>query len=284
MTVDQPAADRLVVPRSYLYVPADRDDMLVKSTTLGADAVIADLEDAVLAAHKPTARDNVVAWLRQDETGIQKWVRVNAPPYLEEDLAAVVGLPSLAGIVVAKSDDADLLGQLPTHLPLQPLIESARALAALSAIASTAGVERLQLGEADLSADLGTSFDHADYVLGPVRLQIVVTSAAAGIEPPVGPVSTNFRDLEAFERSTVALAQLGFGSRAVIHPAQVEVVNRVFTPSPADVDAANNVLQLAVESSTGIFLDPDGRMVDEAVLRSARRVLGRARELKTSDD
>lgn len=265
-------------PRTYLYVPGDRPDMLGKATDRGADAVIADLEDAVPPDGKAKARDEVAAWLAEHgNDGPELWVRVNGQPAdLERDLAAIADSPGLAGIVVAKAEEPSQIADLPSHLRLQPLIESARALMAMPAIASVPGVELLQLGEADLSADLGSSFDHADEVLAPVRMQVVVTSAAAGIEPPVAPVSTNFRDLEVFERSTAALARQGFGARAVIHPAQVEVANRVFTPSQDQVDAARRLLATAATTEGGVFVDENGRMVDEAVLKSARRVLARA--------
>lgn len=266
-------------PRTYLYVPGDREDMLANPTQRGADAVIADLEDAVPVARKTAARRNISMWLEDQPTGTELWVRVNSDPAeLEDDIRAVADAPSLAGLVVAKVEDRQMLEELPSHLRLQPMIESARALLALADIASAPGVERLQLGEADLSADLGTPFEHADQILSPIRLQVVVTSVAARLESPVAPVSTNFRDLQAFERSTVDLRRLGFGARAVIHPAQVDVANRVFTPSAEKVEAAQRLLDAATESASGVFLDENGRMVDEAVLRSARRIVALAAE------
>lgn len=251
--------------------------MLSKATQRGADAVIADLEDAVPPAAKEAARRNVAAWLGGHGSAAEVWVRVNSDPTaLEEDLAAVAGAPGLTGLVVAKVEDPLVLAGIPERLRVQPMIESARALLALTEIATASGVERLQLGEADLSADLGISFEHADSVLPPIRLQVVVASAAARLEPAVAPVSTNFRDLTAFERSTTELRHLGFGARAVIHPAQAEVANRVFTPSEAEVEAARRMLEAATESDGGVFVDESGRMVDEAVLRSARRVVASA--------
>jgi citrate lyase subunit beta/citryl-CoA lyase len=273
------------LPRTYLYVPGDKPEMLAKSLDRGADAVIADLEDAVPAPAKAEAREVVASFVTENrDRDVEIWVRINGiPDLLEEDLAAIADLPGLAGVVVAKADSPELLAMVPPHLNIQPLIESARAVLALGEIASVPGVQRLQIGEADLSADLGASFGHADEVMGPVRMQVVVASAAAGLMAPVAPVTTNFRDLEAFERSTLQLRRQGYGARAVIHPAQVEVANRVFTPSDKEVAAARRLLETAAAGDTGVFLDENGRMVDEAVLRSARRLTALARAEKSDD-
>lgn len=273
------------LPRTYLYVPGDKPEMLAKSLDRGADAVIADLEDAVPAPAKAEAREVVASFVTENrDRDVEIWVRINGiPDLLEEDLAAIADLPGLAGVVVAKADSPELLAMVPPHLNIQPLIESARAVLALGEIASVPGVQRLQIGEADLSADLGASFGHADEVMGPVRMQVVVASAAAGLMAPVAPVTTNFRDLEAFERSTLQLRRQGYGARAVIHPAQVEVANRVFTPSDEEVAAARRLLETAAAGDTGVFLDENGRMVDEAVLRSARRLTALARAEKSDD-
>jgi citrate lyase subunit beta/citryl-CoA lyase len=93
-------------------------------------------------------------------------------------------------------------------------------------------------------------------------------------------VSTNFRDLERLRLSTRDLARLGFVGRACIHPAQVGVVNEVFTPTPDEVERARKLLarfEHAVSSDGGVVVDDEGRMVDEAVVRQARRLLARVR-------
>ena len=113
-----------------------------------------------------------------------------------------------------------------------------------------------------------------------MRSSVVLASAAAGIEPPVGPVSTNFRDLDALRHSTEALARLGYLGRACIHPAQAAVVNEVFTPSAEVVESARALIErydAAVAAGEGVFTDDSGRMVDLAVVRQARRALALAR-------
>jgi citrate lyase subunit beta/citryl-CoA lyase len=113
-----------------------------------------------------------------------------------------------------------------------------------------------------------------------VRVQVVLASAAAGLAPPIGPISTDFRDLDALQYSTDALRRVGFGSRWAIHPAQVPVINQAFTPTPEQLEAARRLVERydgAVDQGVGVCVDEDGNMVDEAVVRAARRILARAR-------
>ncbi|MBA8956891.1 hypothetical protein ACFQU9_14080 [Actinomadura namibiensis] len=108
------------------------------------------------------------------------------------------------------------------------------------------------------------------------RSQVVLASAAARVRPPIAPVSTDFRDLEALRTSTLALRRLGFRGRACIHPAQLPVVNEVFTPSPQEIARARDLVarhDAAMAEGSGVCLDERGRLVDEAVVRSARRLL-----------
>ncbi len=113
------------------------------------------------------------------------------------------------------------------------------------------------------------------------RSSLVVASAAADLDPPTAPVSTDFRDLESLRDDTVALRRLGFGARSAIHPAQLDVINEVFTPTTAELERARELVALFEESlahGDGVCTGPDGRMVDEAVVRSARRTLARSRD------
>jgi citrate lyase subunit beta/citryl-CoA lyase len=169
-------------------------------------------------------------------------------------------------------------GLSPGHWPLIPLIESAIGITRLSSIVTAPRVIQLQVGEVDLAADLGLAGD-VDLHLGPVRSRILVESIAAGIAAPIGPVSTEFRDLEAFRNSTKTVIEQGFIGRACIHPDQVAIVNTMCTPDRAEVLEAQDLLdriQAAVRKGSGIALDAKGRMIDEASARSARRTIALA--------
>ena len=281
------------LPRSYLYVPADQPDRLAKAAGRGADALIADLEDAVAPSAKAAARATVRDWLSaraQEPTAPPAWLRVNAEQ-ADLDIAQAVGR-GLAGVVVPKAEPA-LLGEVDALLTarerelglphgtfgIQPLIETAAGLLTAAAVAAAPRVVRLGMGEVDLAAELGLRPGADGHELAALRLQVVVASAAAGIAAPVAPVSPDFRDLAALRDSTQALFRLGFRARTAIHPAQVPVINEVFTPAPAEVRRARRLVAAfhqSEQTGLGVLLDDRGRMVDLAVVRSARDTLARA--------
>jgi citrate lyase subunit beta/citryl-CoA lyase len=283
-----------VSARSHLYVPGDRPDVLAKALGRGADALIVDLEDAVAVSAKDSARAAVAEWLAglpaAADNPVEVWVRVNPGQAALVDVEAVA-VPALAGICLAKAEVAaevaavaGLLDRLEAErsiaagsIGIAPLLESAAAVLRAAEIAQAPRVRRLQVGEADLKADTGIEPGDDERELLWVRSQVVLASAAAGIDPPVGPVSTNFRDLDALRASTEAVRRLGYRGRACIHPAQIAVVHEVFTPSPEQIGAAQALIaayDAAVAAGSGVLLGPDGRMVDEAVVRQARRLVG----------
>lgn len=234
-----------MIARSYLYVPGDSGDRLERAPTRGTDVVIADLEDAVAAARKAVAVEAVAAWLARRDGGVQRWVRVNAGERGLDDLRAVFG-PGLDGIVIPKvASPADVQQVLDTlgaldrergvadRVAVMPLIETARGLRDVDAIAEHPGVGVLQLGELDLAADLGLAPAPDDSELLYARSRVVTASAAAGLQPPVAPVSPDFADLDGFRAGTERLRRLGFVGRAVIHPAQVPVGSLPSLGNPA---------------------------------------------------
>jgi citrate lyase subunit beta/citryl-CoA lyase len=282
-----------VLPRSYLYVPGDSPEKLAKALGRGADAVIADLEDAVAPGRKAVARQTVRSWLASlddpDEVGTEIWVRVNSGVSVEADLTAVFS-SALTGFCLPKvsgPEDVEAVHELlrglelkvpPASHPLvlQPLLETASAVLAAERIARAERVRCMQLGEHDLGAEVGIERSGDDIEFLFARSQLVFASAATGIGPPVGPVSVDFSDLARFRASTLRLKRLGFRSRACIHPAQVKVANEVFTPSTMEVERARLMVETfddAVNRGSGVVRDEKGAMVDEAVVRAARRLL-----------
>lgn len=271
--------------RTYLYAPGDRPERMSNATGLGVDAVILDLEDGVAPRSKELARIEVARFLKaagatSSATSSALLVRVNSTDLRAdvEALRSVLGLVDaiyLAKATTARLDELDaLLGSAGT--PVVGLIESARGLLDAPMIAAHPRVRTLAIGEADLTAELAIRPSADDRELLSLRAQVVVASAAAGIDPPTGPVSTEFRDLGAFRVSTEALARQGFGARSCIHPDQVAVVAAVFTPSETELEAARALVTSfddALTRGEGVLVGPDGRMVDEAVVRHARRLL-----------
>jgi len=280
--------------RSFLFVPGDRPDMLARAGGRDADAVIADLEDAVAPSGKVAARQIVAAWLdKLVEPSFEPWVRVNSTPELLESDVASSFRPHLSGIMVPKVRSveelvavSDQLGRLESAsgrrlgaVRLLPIVETAAGLLAVNALARAPRVCQLMIGEFDLAAELGLDPAFED-ALVPLRMQVVVASAAAGIAQPLGPVSADYRDLDSLADQTRRLARLGFGSRPAIHPAQVEVFNSVLTPSADEVERARRLVaryEAGLAEGRGAVTDEDGHMLDEAVVKVARRVLDAAR-------
>ena len=277
--------------RSFLYVPGDRPDRIDGATGRGADALILDLEDAVPVARKELARQTVARWLGEQRPGTAElWVRIN-PGSAAADIA-VCATAGVTGLVAPKAE-AGLLAEVDELLAAREamlglprrqfavlaLIETAAGLLSAPEVAAAGRVVRVGLGEVDLAAELGLAPSESRAELTPLRLQVVVASAAAGIAAPVGPTSTDFRDLDALRTSTGALFRLGFRGRTAIHPAQVPVINDVFSPGAEEVEAARRLVAAyedAERRGTGVITDDHGRMVDVAVVRSARDVLARA--------
>ncbi|SDE10938.1 HpcH/HpaI aldolase/citrate lyase family protein [Nocardioides lianchengensis] len=269
-----------MLPRSFLYVPADRPDLFDKAAAGPADAIVLDLEDAVPAAGKTAARDAVRRWLPSSPaTGAEVWARIS-PLALDDDLAAVYH-PRLAGLLLAGCTPEVLdrvAATTPADLRLVGLVESAAALVALPTMAAHPRLTAFGVGEVDLLGDLRVArTPRTDAVVAQLRTLVVVHSAAAGLEPPVAPTSTDFRDLDAFAESTRLALDLGFRSRTAIHPGQVPVIHDALTPSAEEVAAARDLVRRFDEADGGGTVDASGRFVDAAVVRGARETLSRAR-------
>jgi citrate lyase subunit beta / citryl-CoA lyase len=269
--------------RSFLYVPGDRADRVIKARDAGADAVLIDLEDSVALSAKATARQVAAASLRtRADGGPEVWVRINPGEIGRLDAAALAAdVSHLGGMVVAKCDDVawldEIASMIPAPVPLSPLIESALGLRRLDAMCAHPRVTQCHLGEIDLLADLGAHADTGSELLGHARAELLFASAAAKILPPIGGVYTAFRDLEGCAADSARLAQLGFAGRPALHPSQVAVINAAFRPSADELATAAALVDSydeALAGGRGVLTDEQGRMVDEAVVRRARQLLG----------
>ena len=279
-TSASPRGGALLSARSYLYVPGDRPDRLEKAVERAGDAIIADLEDAVALPAKDVALREVVGWLAAaDPTRRELWVRVNVGARGLEEIAALRELPALRGVLLPKAtleSVRTVTAALGTGGCVAALVETARGLVEAAQLAAVPGVSHLGIGEADLTAELGVTPSADGRELLPLRMQIVVASAAAALPAPTGPVYLQVRDLEGLQASTQALRASGFGSRSAVHPDQVPVIEDVFTPTDAELATAREVVaayDAALVAGTAVGVDAGGGFVDEAVVRAARRTV-----------
>lgn len=271
--------------RSWLFTPGTRPDRFAKAAEAGADVLIIDLEDAVAPAAKPEARAHALAFLTTAGGGrgggAATALRINAPrtPAGFADLAALLETPAHPDyLLVPKAESADelalvdaLLGSVGSQARLVALIESARGLAAADVIAEAAAprLAALMLGAADLAADLGAVVAWEPLLLG---RSAVVRAAALGGVPAIDSPCFELRDPDALAAELRGSIALGFAAKAAIHPAQVGPINAALTPTPEAVAEARRVLE---ENAKGVGV-VEGRMIDEAVARRARRTLAAA--------
>jgi citrate lyase subunit beta/citryl-CoA lyase len=251
--------------------------MLAKAPSLAADEVIVDLEDAVAAGEKEQARELAFATLRRGPLGRTTALRVNgrATPWWEDDLRAaaearpdVVVLPK----VESPEDVSEAAELLPAGTGLEAQIETARGLAAAEWIASTGhGLEALVFGPADLAASLGVPVLAIGAGASDSALtRVLAAGRAFGLQAIDGP-HARLRDDLGLVLSARRAFEHGYDGKWVIHPSQIEPVNFLFTPSPAEIERARRILE-AAEGAARF----EGELVDEASRRLAESMLRRA--------
>ncbi|MDM0052037.1 CoA ester lyase [Variovorax sp. J22R115] len=266
------------VARSLLFVPGHQAARFDKACQSGADAVVLDLEDAVPPDRKEDARAQVAHWLAARRGNTEPHplvaVRINAAdtPWHAADLSLCAGA-GVEALMLPKAEDAAVLRAIATVLPavaLWPLVETARGIARLDEIASAPGVQRLVFGTIDFQADLDIEGDGQELLF--FRSRIVLASRLAGLQSPVDGVSTAIDDPARIEADALHARRMGFGGKLCIHPKQVAVVNRGFSPTLAQVDWARRVID-ADAASGGAPVTVDGKMVDRPVVLKAQAVL-----------
>jgi citrate lyase subunit beta/citryl-CoA lyase len=251
--------------------------MLTKAPALTADEVIVDLEDAVAAEDKEEARDLAVVTLKRGPLGPTTALRVNgrSTPWWEDDLRAaaearpdVVVLPK----VESPEDVSEAADLLPDGIGLEAQIETARGLVEADRIAAAGcGLEALVYGPADLAASLGVPVltigaGTTDYALA----RVVAAARASGLQALDGPHARLGDDLGLVLSARRALEH-GYDGKWVIHPSQIEPINSIFTPSPAELERARRILE-AAEGAARF----EGELVDEASRKLAEALLRRA--------
>ena len=280
--------------RTALFVPGNRPDRVDKAVGTAADVVIVDLEDAVPYSQKketrPVVREKVLDYPERPV-----FVRVNAldTEFFQEDLNAVV-VEGLACIIVPKIEAAAQIQEInqellkteenkglpPGSVSIIPLIETALAVENVFQIVSQrTDPQRLftvAFGAADFALDMGFTITKTGEELFYPRSRIAVACRAAGVEPPLDtPFMIDLKDREALEADIKRGCQLGFQGKLCIHPNQVDICNRRFSPTTGDIAYAQKIIQAfdAAEASGTAAIQLEGQFIDYPVVERSRRIL-----------
>ena len=294
----------LPVWRSLLYVPANVERFVEKAHTRGADCIQLDLEDSVPASEKGAARQMVpAAAKRVRRAGADVVVRINSPMEITvQDLDASVGA-DVDGIAVTKVESADHVKRIDDHISrlestrglrgghtrLIAMIESPGAFFQMPAIAAASSrLVAMNIGGEDFALETGMEPSEATLLMP--KQQMIFAARAAGIMP-LGFIDSlaSFADLEGFAQMVRRSRQFGFMGAGCIHPSQVAIVNRYYSPSEEEVAYATRIVEGdAVQAAAGRgSWSLDGKMIDVPVVVRAQRLLERyaaiaAREARTS--
>lgn len=259
---------------ALLFCPADRPERFRKAQDR-ADAIILDLEDAVLPEAKAVARRNVID---ADIDAERVIVRVNAPgtEAFTADLDALAET-DFRTVMVAKTESAECLDAFDERYSLIALCETARGIYAADRIAAHPLVTAMMWGAEDLVASLGgTSSRNAEGgyrdIARYARARVLLESGAHG-KAAIDAVHIDIDDAEGLQREAMDAAASGFHATACIHPNQVSAIRAAYRPDDGAVTWARAVLAAAA-TERGVFRF-EGRMIDEPVLRHARSVVTR---------
>lgn len=285
--------------RCILFAPGSDRKKITKAFSLGTDAVVLDLEDAVAISEKDNAR-LVVQEVINTEKLPPTFVRVNSvqTKHILRDLQAVVN-PKVVGIMLAKAESGEevrmadwLIGLLEEErgiprgtLELLPFIESTRGIENAAEIAAACPrVKRLALGGNDYTADTWTTYSEDGTELFFARSRLVVASSAAGIDPPVDTVCPFIKNIDSLRQDALRARKMGFQGKLVIHPAQIEPVNTVFSPTAEEIETAQRVVaafEEAEANGTGV-IQLDGKMVEYPIVNRARQILATVSAINNS--
>jgi citrate lyase subunit beta/citryl-CoA lyase len=277
--------------RSLLFIPGNRPSMLEKGFVTKADVLVPDLEDSVPLDEKANARATVASFLpKLTQTGRLIIPRVNSldTGLLQDDAAAVVGA-HIFGISVGKIQGVeditticDVLDRFEKNARLQPgsvrlipWIETARAIVKLYDICvASPRIIAVALGAEDLTTDMGIERRGDDSEIEYASNVLCIAARAADVLALDTPYF-QFRDSEGLRQDALQAKRCGFRGKFAIHPAQIDVINEVFSPSAAEIEHARRVVAAFEEAerrgrgSTSL----DGKVIDVPVVKRARALL-----------
>ncbi|MFL2547223.1 MAG: HpcH/HpaI aldolase/citrate lyase family protein [Candidatus Rariloculaceae bacterium] len=277
--------------RSLLFIPGNKQNMLEKAAGFRPDVFVPDMEDSVPDGEKGSARETIHSFLPTlAQSGIPVLPRVNAldTGWTEQDLSAIVG-PHISGISIGKIEGthdietvSDLLNELESandieigSLKLIPWLESARALVKCFEICSSSPrITGVAFGAEDYTHDMGIERldDESEVVYA---RQVLCVAARAARVTALDTPFFRFKDDDGLRMDCSRSRQFGFKGRFAIHPAQIEGINEMFSPSEKEIEYARKVVAAfeEAEASGRGSTSLDGKVIDVPVVKRARSLL-----------
>ncbi len=279
--------------RALLYMPGDDRRKIEKATTLGVDCICMDMEDGVAVNRKAEARATIAQALQELDFGkSEKLARINSvgSGWEADDIAAVLPY-HLDGIVIPKTESLDQIqwasgiiaeaemnyGWTPNSVRILVGVETAMGILNLKEIASHPRLDAIIFGGEDFAASVGATRTPEAVELLYARQAVVVACAAFGLQA-LDIVTIDFKNPDVVRREAEFGSRLGFVGKQIIHPAQVEPVQSVFTPSEAAIAEARRIVETfeaSQQAGKGAYA-LDGKMIDMPLLKNAQKVLERA--------
>ena len=271
--------------RSLLFIPGNNPGMLQSSDIFSSDAVIFDLEDAVSGTEKDSARSLVTNYLKAFRPNIEIVIRINGfdTPFYLDDLNAVLNC-DIDAIMLPKARVHDILTleeiikSFKKDVKIIPIIEQAISLIEVEEIAKCELVDGILLGAEDYTKDLEVARTKEGNEIFYARCRVINACKAYKIDAIDTPF-TDTNDEEGLLKDTKFAKSLGMNAKSAIHPNQIEVINKVFTPTEKEIEYATCVLiarDEAFKKGLGVF-SLDGKMVDKPVIERAEKVIEKAK-------
>ena len=273
--------------RSILFVPADKPERIEKAATLSTDVVVIELEDGVSPENKDFARKQAGQMIEQVDFGNREVaLRVNRISTLHglEDLKSMAKWAEKPDLVLLPKVESageiriydELISQMKAELEFMVMIESSRGiLNAPKIVTASPRVSCLALGAADLSAELGSHMSWDAMFIH--RASMVLACGLTGIMPIDSPY-LNIKDEKSLLEECKKVQEMGYTGKLCIHPSQLALVNKAFTPSAEEVASARKIVKAVKTQGTGALV-LDGKMVDTPVIKSAQRIVEAAERL-----
>jgi citrate lyase subunit beta/citryl-CoA lyase len=287
----------LLKMRSWLFVPGDSEKKMAKAADSAADIVLFDLEDAVATGNKVLARRIVHDFFKRRDTAIERlWVRVNPldGPYTLDDLVAIMPARP-GGIMLPKVNGRQDVERLDHYLsalevahgiergstPLIVLVtETAEAMFHTGDYKGAPRVVALTWGAEDLADSIGASTNRNpdgaySFTYEMARSLCLLGAVTAGVTP-IETIQGDFRDLEGLKARAEKVRRDGYRGMLAIHPAQVDIINAAFTPTPEEIAQAQEIVDIFAANPGVGAIGYGGGMLDRPHLARAQTLLALA--------